>query len=85
MRGTNMQERIECFVDECYCVVSESCFCSIDACECNENGTIRLVSGIYAGDSARFQKTGDKLCLVGDDIVIEDIQGIEIEMEEESI
>jgi hypothetical protein len=75
-----MHGRIECFVDKCYCVICESCFCGIDAYECNENGTVRLVSGIYAGDRARFQRIGDKLCLVGDDFVIEDIQGIEIEI-----
>lgn len=77
-----MLGRIEFFWDECYCVIGESCFCGIDACECKENINVRVVSGNYAGDQATFQKIGDKLCLVGADFVIEDIQGIEIELEE---
>lgn len=76
-----MKGRIECFADECYCVVNEGCFCGMDACECYENVEVKIVSGNYAGDKATFQKIGDKLCLVGADFVIEDMHGIEVEMD----
>jgi hypothetical protein len=77
-----MKGHIECFCDECYCVVGNDCFAGNDALECMEDIKVKLKSGNYTGENAVFQKKDGKLCLFGVDFIIEDIEGIEIEMEE---
>lgn len=77
-----MKGHIECFCDECYCVVGDERFVGIDACECIEDKIVKIKSGNYTGENAIFQKIDSKLCLFGADFMIEDIEGLEIEMDE---
>jgi hypothetical protein len=77
-----MKGHIECFCDECYCVVGDNCFVGVDACECMEEKIVKIKSGNYIGENAMFQRINGKLCLSGVDFMIEDIEGLEIEMEE---
>lgn len=77
-----MKGHIECFCDECYCVVADNNFTGIDACECLEDKVVKIKSGNYIDESAIFQRVDGKMCLLGVDFVIEEIQGLEIEISE---
>jgi phage gp45-like len=77
-----MHGKIDYFYDECYCVRNDNYFSGIDAYVCVEATSVKILSGCYTGEQAIFQKDGEKLSLIGADFIIEDIQGIEIEIEE---